>query len=95
MNLGNTHAMDSLIFYIEADKAYVNMLESIKAFFGNRHVQISVQPEADPLTLDDLEEKVNQNRASPVAYVLQENEFDEVARKLLNDDPIDREAYKR
>ena len=87
--------MDSLIFHVDADKADSKVLDSIKAFFGNRRVQISVQPEIDPLTLDDLEEKVDQNRASPVAYVLQEREFDEVARKLLNDEPIDRETYKK
>ena len=71
------------------------MLESIKAFFGNRRVQISVQPEEPLLTVDDLDEKVKQNRASPISYVLQPDEFDEVARKLLDDEPIDRDAYKQ
>ena len=87
--------MDSLTFHIEADKADVKMLESIKAFFGSRRVQISVQPEVNALTLDDLEEKVAQNRASSVSYVFNGDEFEQVTQKLLNDEPVDTEAYKQ
>ena len=37
--------MDSLVFHIKADKANVNLLESIKAYFGNQKIEILVRPE--------------------------------------------------
>ncbi len=85
--------MDSLVFHIEADKADINMLESIRAFFGNRRIQVLVQPE--PMTMDDLEEKVEKNRASGVAYVFEGESFSKIAENLLNDEPIDILPYKQ
>jgi hypothetical protein len=85
--------MDSLIFHIEADKADINMLESIRAFFGNRRIQVLVKPET--LTMDDLQEKVRQNRTSEVAYVFEGDSFSKIADQLLNDEPVDLQPYKQ
>lgn len=85
--------MDSLTFHIEADKADTNLLESIRAFFGNRRVQISVTPEAQSLV--DLEAKVEKNRQSSVAYVFEGESFATLTEQLLNDEIVDLQAYKQ
>ena len=61
--------MDSLVFHIDADKADAKMLDSILAFFGNRRVQVSVQPEDDSYTLDELATKVAQPCIGQFAHV--------------------------
>ena len=69
------------------------MLESIRAFFGNRRIQVLVKPES--MTIDDLEEKVRQNRATEVAYVFEGDSFSKIADQLLNDKPVDFQPYKQ
>ncbi|TAE32019.1 MAG: hypothetical protein EAZ91_06075 [Cytophagales bacterium] len=85
--------MESLIFHIEADKADTNMLESIRAFFGSRRVQISVTPEAQSLV--ELEVKVEKNRQSGVAYVFEGDSFATLTEQLLNDEAVDVQGYKQ
>jgi hypothetical protein len=51
--------MGSLIFHIEADKAYTNILESIKAFFGSQKVEIFVKSEES--LLETIEKKKVKN----------------------------------
>lgn len=81
--------MSSLVFHIEADKADTNILESIKAFFGSQKVEIFVKSEKA------LTEIIEENRKSNVSYVFSGNEFDEVAEKILNDEPTDFAPYKK
>lgn len=81
--------MSSLVFHIEADKADTNILESIKAFFGSQKVEIFVKSERN------LTEIIEENRKANVSYVFSGNEFDEVAEKMLNDQPVDFEPFKR
>lgn len=87
--------MSSLVFHIEADKADVAMLDSIKAFFGNRRVKVLVEPEPGPQSSADLDEKIARNQAAEVSYVFRDDEFAQVANQLLNDQPVDLEAYKQ
>ena len=81
--------MSSLVFHIEADKADTNILDSIRAFFGKQEVEISVKSKKS------LIEIIEENRKSNVSYVFSGNEFDEIAEKLLNDEPVDFAPYKK
>lgn len=56
--------MDSLVFHIEAGKAGPNLAESIRAYFGDRRVQIIVRPE---LTANDI---ITQNQAADHDFTL-------------------------
>jgi hypothetical protein len=51
--------MDSLVFHLDADKANVNLLESIKAYFGTQKIEILVRPEKKPAAVIDNEEEEN------------------------------------
>jgi hypothetical protein len=81
--------MSSLVFHIEADKADTNILESIKAFFGNQKVEIFVKPEKK------LSEIIEKNRASNTSYVFSGDEFDTIAEKILNEESVDFKPFKR
>lgn len=81
--------MDSLVFHIEADKADVNLLESIKAYFGNRKIEILVKPEKQ------LADIIQENKESKVSYVFKGDEFENLASQILNDEPADLEPFKK
>lgn len=81
--------MSSLVFRIEADKADTNILESIRAFFGKQEVEILVKSKKS------LIEIIEENRKSNVSYVFSGDEFDKVAEKMLNDEPVDFSPYKK
>lgn len=75
--------MDSIVFHVDADKIGPNLASSIKAYFGNRRVRITVTPDetADEATTDN--ETVSENYALP---------YDDIARiseALDRDEPID------
>jgi precorrin-6B methylase 1 len=82
--------MDTLVFHTEADRIEDNLLQSIKAYFGNMRVEISVKPEKKSLS-----ELIEQNRNSKISYIFEGDSFDEVASKILNDEPVDFEPYKQ
>lgn len=78
--------MESLVFHLDADKADQNLIDSIKACFGTRRVQITVIPHeatnniTDP---DNADEEDDQDYALP---------YDEIARitnALQRNEPID------
>lgn len=75
--------MDSLVFYMDADKAGSNLLESIKAYYGNRRVQVIVRPEE---TSTDLTEE---NEAADHDYALPYGEIARIAGALERNEPID------
>ena len=81
--------MSSLIFHIEADKVDSNLLESIKAFFGNQKIEILVKSE------ERLSDIIKENRKSKISYVFEGDEFDTVSKKILNDESVDFEPFKR
>jgi hypothetical protein len=75
--------MDSIVFYVDADKVGSNLAESIKAYFGNRRVQIIVKPEetaSDPTT--DYEADVPN-------YALPYDDIARIADALDRNEPID------
>ena len=81
--------MSSLVFHVEAHKADTNILDSIRAFFGKEEVEILVKPKKS------LMDTIKENRKSNVSYVFSGDEFDSVAERMLNDQPVDFEQYKK
>ena len=81
--------MNTLIYHLEADKIDHKLLESIKAFFGNRKIEISVKEE---MSLDTLIEK---NRESNTYYEFSSEEFEDFADKILREEEVDYEKYKK
>lgn len=81
--------MSSLIFHIEADKVDSNLLESIKAFFGNQKIEILVKSE------ERLSDIIKENRKAKISYVFEGDEFDTVSEKILNDESVDFAPFKR
>ena len=75
--------MNALVFYTDADKVGPNLLESIKAYFGNRRVQVIVRPEE---TLADV---INGNEAANGEYALPYDDIARIAAALERDEPID------
>ena len=76
--------MDSIVFHVEADKVGSNLAESIKAYFGNRRVQIVVKVDeaaTDGITRDEAEAQEN--------YALPYDDIARIAAALERDEPID------
>lgn len=78
--------MESLVFHLDADKADQNLIDSIKAYFGTRRVQITViahEATNDITDPDNADEEDDQDYALP---------YDEIARitnALQRNEPID------
>lgn len=75
--------MDSLVFHIDADKAGPNLLDSIKAYYGNRRIQIIVKPEE---TAADV---IVRNEAADHDYALPYDDIVRIADALERNEPID------
>lgn len=75
--------MDSIVFHIDADKVGANLAESIKAYFGNRRVQVIVKPEE---TAADI---VGRNEAADHDYALPYDDIARIADALERNEPID------
>ena len=75
--------MDSITFHIDADKADANLLNSIKAYFGNRRIQVTVKPEE---TLSDL---ITRNESAGHEYALPYDELVRIANALDEDKSVD------
>ena len=82
--------MNSIVFHVDADKVGPNLAESIRAYFGDRPVQIIVKPDetATDVTARDEDEVEVQNYALPyddiarIAAALERNEPVDVAAEM-------------
>ncbi|QIP12940.1 hypothetical protein G8759_10050 [Spirosoma aureum] len=75
--------MDSLVFHIDADKVDTYLLDSIKAYFGNRRIEIIVKPE------DTLTDIVAKNELANHDYALPYEDIRRIADALERNEPID------
>ncbi len=73
--------MDSLVFHIDADKANVNLLESIKAYFGTQKIEILVRPEKKRAAVIDNEEDEEKRDYKKTVFL---NELDEAVDYVNN-----------
>ena len=76
--------MDSIVFHVEADKVGSNLVESIKAYFGNRRVQIVVKVDEAATDVTDRDEAEGQEN-----YALPYDDIARIAAALERDEPID------
>ena len=75
--------MDSIVFHIDADKVGPNLVESIKAYFGNRRVQVIVKPE------DTAADVIAHNEAADHDYALPYDDIARIADALERNEPVD------
>lgn len=75
--------MESLVFHLDADKADQKLIDSIKAYFGTRRVQITVMPDE---TTDDV---VDPDDADEPDYALPYDEIARITTALQRNEPID------
>jgi ABC-type molybdate transport system substrate-binding protein len=75
--------MNSLVFHVDADKIDVTMLDSIKAFYGNRRIQVIVKPE------DTVTDLLAKNEAGEHDYKLPYEDIARIADALDRNETID------
>ncbi|SOD89074.1 hypothetical protein [Spirosoma fluviale] len=75
--------MDSIVFHIDADKAGQDLVDSIKAYFGNRRVQIIVKAE------EVVADKVAQDEVTEPDYALPYDDIVRIANALDRNEPVD------
>jgi hypothetical protein len=75
--------MQTLVFHLDTDQIGANLGDSIKAYFGHRKVQITVQPEAT------LSEIIAANRTADHEYVIPYQDLSRLADALDRDEPVD------
>ena len=78
--------MESIIFHIDADKVGSNLTESIRAYFGNRRVEITVKSDEAAADVTPPTQAPNLDYALP---------YDDIARisdALERNEPIDMAA---
>ncbi|MBC3788177.1 hypothetical protein [Spirosoma utsteinense] len=78
--------MESLVFHLDADKADQNLIDSIKAYFGTRRVQITVMPD-EPT--DDVIDPDKDDEADEPDYALPYDEIARITTALQRNEPID------
>lgn len=80
--------MDSIIFHVDADKVGPNLAESIRAYFGNRPVQIIVKPDetaTDVIARDEAGDDETEDQD----YALPYDEIARIADALARNEPVD------
>lgn len=75
--------MDSITFRIAADKAGPNLTDSIRAYFGNRRVQIIVKADETADETPDHAETTGEN------YALPYDDIARIAEALERNEPVD------
>lgn len=75
--------MNSIVFHIDADKVGPNLTESIKAYFGNRRVQITVEAVEIPAGV------IARHEAADHDYALPYDDIARIADALERNEPID------
>lgn len=75
--------MDSIVFHIDADKIGPNLASSIKAYFGNRRVQIVVKAD------ENADEAIARNDTADEDYALPHNDIARIAKALERGEPVD------
>ena len=78
--------MDSLVFHLDADKITPALLDSIKAYYGNRRVQITVRPD------DPVPNTLIPTGATTPDYALPYDDIARIADALDRNEPIDMAA---
>jgi myo-inositol-1-phosphate synthase len=76
--------MNSIVFHVDADKVGPNLAESIKAYFGNRRVQIIVKPDE---TTTDMTARDEDDEAQN--YALPYDDIARIAAALERNEPVD------
>ena len=79
--------MESIIFHVDADTIGPNFGESIKAYFGNRRVQITVKPEETP-----ADDEFVRDGANDRDYALPYDDIARISGALERNEPIDMAA---
>lgn len=80
--------MESLVFHLDADKADQNLIDSIKAFFGTRRVQITVMTDETADDKADLD-KADDEEGDEPDYALPYDEIARITNALQRNEPID------
>ncbi len=75
--------MDSIVFHVDADNVGPNLAESIKAYFGNRRVQIIVKLDE---TSDDA---ATAGRNPDLDYALPYDDIARISAALDRNEPVD------
>lgn len=75
--------MESIVFHIDAEKVGPNLVESIKAYFGNRRVQITVTPE------ETVPGVITSTEAADRDYALPYDDIARIADALERNEPVD------
>jgi hypothetical protein len=80
--------MESLVFHLDADKADQNLIDSIKAFFGTRRVQITVMADGTTVSATDPDKADDEEDNEP-DYALPYDEIARITNALQRNEPID------
>lgn len=75
--------MDSLVFHVDADKIDASMLDSIKAFYGNRRIQVIIKPE------DTVTDLLAKNEVGEQDYKLPYEDITRIADALDRNETVD------
>lgn len=78
--------MESIIFHVDADKVGPNLTESIRAYFGNRRVEITVK--SDEATAD----VIPPTQVPNLDYALPYDDIARISGALERNEPIDMAA---
>jgi hypothetical protein len=92
----NCTAMSSLVFHVEADALDNKVIDSIKAFFGGKKIQIAVQSENPNLmTEDELLAKIERGRAADHEYHFSPDELKNFIETAIETGEMSGEPFRR
>ena len=75
--------MDSIVFHVDADKIGPNLAETIKTFFGNRRVQITVKADETAIDIPPAD------KAPDLDYALPYDDIARISAALDRNESID------
>jgi hypothetical protein len=82
--------MESAVFHLKSEELDTRFIESVKAFFKNRHIKVTITTE-EPQSVSDAEllEAVERGQKADFVYTIPSNEFDRITDRFLNDPNFD------
>ncbi len=83
-------------YHLDESEFDYKFFKSIKAAFKGKRLTLNLKAESpSKMTETAFEEKIQQRQNSAVSYLFEGDSFDDIASRLLKEEPIDIEKYKK
>lgn len=83
-------------YHLDESEFDYKFFKSIKATFKGKRLTLNLKAESlNKMTETEFEKKIQERQNSSISYLFEGDSFDDIASKLLKEEPTDIEKYKK